>query len=102
MIVIGLILCIILFFIMCVLSAILKELEKTRLENREIINVLNKKGKNNMTVEDVKSKKMKLEEMILSLISQFEEETKTKITDIQINRIYIDGIYFSTDIEVEV
>lgn len=102
MIVIGLILCIILFFIMCVLSAILKELEKTRLENREVINVLNKKGKNNMTVEDVKSKKMKLEEMILSLISQFEEETKTKITDIQINRIYIDGIYFSTDIEVEV
>lgn len=55
-----------------------------------------------MTVEDIKSKKMKLEEMILSLISQFEEETTKKITDIQINRIYIDGIYFSTDIEVEV
>lgn len=45
MTVIGVILCIILFFNMCVLSAILKELEKTRLENREIINVLNKKGK---------------------------------------------------------
>lgn len=45
MIVIGVILCIILFFNMCVLSAILKELEKTRLENREIINILNKKGK---------------------------------------------------------
>lgn len=37
-----------------------------------------------MTVEDIKSKKMKLEEMILSLVTQFEEETETKITDIQI------------------
>lgn len=45
MILIGVILCIILFFTMCVLSAIWNELEKTRLENREIINVLNKKGK---------------------------------------------------------
>jgi hypothetical protein len=32
-----------LFFIMCVLSAIRAELEKTRLENREIVNILNKK-----------------------------------------------------------
>lgn len=32
-----------LFFIMCVLSAIRAELEKTRLENREIVNVLNKR-----------------------------------------------------------
>ena len=58
-----------------------------------------------MTVEDIKSKKMKLEEMILSLISQFEVETETKITDIQINRNFwqnCDGIYHSTDIEVEV
>lgn len=45
MIVIGVLLCILLFFIMCVLSSIWKELEKTRLENREIINVLNKKEK---------------------------------------------------------
>lgn len=45
MIAIGIILCILLFFNMCVLSSIQKELEKTRLENREIINVLNKKGK---------------------------------------------------------
>lgn len=45
MIVIGIILCILLFFNMCMLSSIQKELEKTRLENREIINVLNKKGK---------------------------------------------------------
>ena len=45
MIVIGIILCLILFFNMCVLSAIWKELEKTRLENREIINILNKKVK---------------------------------------------------------
>ena len=49
-----------------------------------------------MTIEDIKSKKMKLEELILSLISQFEKETETKITDIQVNHIYIDGIYFST------
>lgn len=58
-----------------------------------------------MTIEDIKSKKMKLEEMILRLISQFEEETKTKIIDIQINRNFwqnCDGIYHSTDIEVEV
>lgn len=55
-----------------------------------------------MTVEDIRSKKMKLEEMILSLVTQFEEETETKIADIQIDRIYFDGIYFSTDIEVEV
>ena len=45
MIAIGIILCILLFFIICVLSSIQKELEKMRLENREIINVLNKKGK---------------------------------------------------------
>lgn len=58
-----------------------------------------------MTVEDIKSKKMKLEEMILSLVTQFEEDTETKITDIQINRNFwqnCDGIYHSTDIEVEV
>ena len=42
MILIGMILCILLFFNMCVLSAIQKELEKTRLENREIVNLLNK------------------------------------------------------------
>lgn len=45
MIVIGIILCVLLFFLICVLSAIQKELEKTRLENREIINILNKKVK---------------------------------------------------------
>jgi hypothetical protein len=45
MIAIGIILCILLFFIICILSAIQKELEKTRLENRKIVNVLNKKGK---------------------------------------------------------
>lgn len=58
-----------------------------------------------MSVEDVKSKKMKLEEMILSLVTQFEEDTKTKITDIQINRNFLqncDGIYHSTNIDVEV
>lgn len=58
-----------------------------------------------MTIEDIKSKKMKLEEMILSLVTQFEEDTETKITDIQINRNFwqnCDGIYHSTDIEVEV
>ena len=42
MIAIGIILLIIMFFIMCVLSKIATELEKTRLENREIINVINK------------------------------------------------------------
>ena len=42
MIAIGIILCILLFFIMCVLSAIQKEHEKMRLENREIVNLLNK------------------------------------------------------------
>lgn len=42
MIAIGIILCILLFFLICVLSAIQKELEKTRLENREITNLLNK------------------------------------------------------------
>lgn len=58
-----------------------------------------------MTVEDIKSKKMKLEEMILNLITQFEKQTETKITDIQINRNFwqnCDGVYHSTDIEVEV
>lgn len=42
MIVIMIILTIILFLIMCMLSKIGTELEKTRLENREIINVINK------------------------------------------------------------
>lgn len=43
MIIMLIIMLILLFFVMCVLSAIRAELEKTRLENREIINVLNKK-----------------------------------------------------------
>lgn len=58
-----------------------------------------------MTIEDIKSKKMKLEEMIEDLITKFEEETKTKIADINFNRICwrnCDGIYRFTDIEVEV
>ena len=46
MITIGIILIIIMFFIMCVLSKIATELEKTRIENREIINVINKALKN--------------------------------------------------------
>lgn len=44
MIAILIIIAVFLFFIMCVLlSAIRQELEKTRLENREIVNVLNKR-----------------------------------------------------------
>ncbi len=43
MIAILIIISIFLFFIVCVLSAIKTELEKARLENREIVNVLNKK-----------------------------------------------------------
>lgn len=43
MISILIIIAIFLFFIMCVLSAIRLELEKTRLENREIVNLLNKR-----------------------------------------------------------
>ena len=43
MIAILIIIVIFLFFIMCVLSAIRLELEKTRLENREIVNLLNKR-----------------------------------------------------------
>lgn len=43
MIAILIIIAIFLFFIMCVLSAIRLELEKTRIENREIVNVLNKR-----------------------------------------------------------
>lgn len=43
MIAILIVIAIFLFFIMCVLSAIRLELEKTRLENREIVNILNKK-----------------------------------------------------------
>lgn len=45
MIVIGIILCILLFFLVCVLSAVQKELEKTRLENREIVNILRRNTK---------------------------------------------------------
>jgi hypothetical protein len=44
MIAILIVISILLFFIVCVLSAIKTELEKTRLENREIVNVLNKKN----------------------------------------------------------
>ena len=43
MIAILIIIAILLFVIMCVLSAIKNELEKTRLENREIVNLLNKR-----------------------------------------------------------
>lgn len=43
MIAILIIIAILLFFNMCVLSTIRSELEKTRLENREIVNVLNKR-----------------------------------------------------------
>ncbi len=42
MIVIGIILIIVLFLILCCLANIGTELQKTRLENREIINVINK------------------------------------------------------------
>ena len=45
MIVIVIVLCILLFFLVCVLSAIQKELEKTRLENREIVNILRRNTK---------------------------------------------------------
>lgn len=45
MIIMLIIISILLFFVMCVLSAIKVELEKTRLENREIVNVINKKLK---------------------------------------------------------
>ncbi len=45
MIAILIIIAIFLFLNMCVLSAIRLELEKTRLENREIVNVINKKLK---------------------------------------------------------
>lgn len=58
-----------------------------------------------MTVEDIKRKKMKLEEMILSLVTQFKEDTETTIEDIQVNRNMwqnCDGTYRSTNIEVEV
>ena len=43
MIAMLIIIAIFLFFIICVLSSIRQELEKTRLENREIVNVLNKR-----------------------------------------------------------
>ena len=46
MIAIGIILLIILFLILCCLSNIGTELQKTRLENIEIINVINKALKN--------------------------------------------------------
>lgn len=46
MIAIGIILIIIMFFIMCVLSKIATELEKARIENRKIINVIDKELKN--------------------------------------------------------
>lgn len=45
MIIMLIIISILLFLVMCVLSAIKVELEKTRLENREIVNVINKKLK---------------------------------------------------------
>lgn len=43
MIAILIVISIFLFLIMCVLSSIYAELNKTRLENREIVNVLRKK-----------------------------------------------------------
>lgn len=46
MIAIGILILIVLFLIMCVLSKTATELEKTRLENREIINIVNKALKN--------------------------------------------------------
>lgn len=46
MIAILIILTIIMFLTMCVLSNISSELQKIRLENREIINVINKALKN--------------------------------------------------------
>ena len=58
-----------------------------------------------MTIEDIKSKKMELEEMMLKLISDFEDSTGILIDDIQINRNFYqtcDGTWNSTDIEVKV
>lgn len=45
MMAILIIIAIFLFLNMCVLSTIRQELEKTRLENREIVNIINKKLK---------------------------------------------------------
>lgn len=58
-----------------------------------------------MNIEAVKDKKMKLEETISKLITQFEEETETKIEDVHISRISWQncaGTYYSTNVEVEV
>lgn len=56
-----------------------------------------------MTIEDVKSKKMELEEMILKLISDFEDSTGALIDDIQINRYQTcDGAWHSADVDVEI
>lgn len=61
-----------------------------------------------MTIEDIKSKKMKLEEMIENLIAQFEKETGLIVTNIVLqadfnrnsNRLYKTTNSIITKIEI--
>ncbi len=46
MIIVGILLVIVLFFSLCCLANIGTELQKIRLENRELINIINKTHKN--------------------------------------------------------
>lgn len=53
-----------------------------------------------MTVEDIKSKKMKLEEMIENLITQFEEETGVIVTNVGLQADFSrnsSGLYKTTN-----
>ena len=53
-----------------------------------------------MTIEDIKSKKMKLEEMIENLITQFEEETGVIVTNVGLQADFSrnsSGLYKTTN-----
>ena len=55
-----------------------------------------------MNIEEVKKKKAKLQCNIQKLLSDFEKETCTRITDVNYFIEYHNGLFFSKEIEITV
>jgi len=58
-------------------------------------------------IEEVRSKKKKLEERILGLIKNFEEDTGVKVSYIEMGRLPVnperpDGRYLKIDVDIEI
>lgn len=54
------------------------------------------------TIEEVKQKKLLLEETLTALISTFEQETGTKITELKLGHYYGDGSVFGSFVKTTI